>query len=178
MKKLVGLVAVVLVAAGGAYFGSPYLAARNLKAAAISGDADRLEAEVDFPAVRSGLKGQMAAAMTRKMAGDPALADNPFARLGMLMIPAIIDKAVDAYVTPDGVAALVRGAKPGEARPGDAADKADLQYSYEWLTMDRFRVNLANGRTHERGPSLVFARRGVVTWRLVKIDIADNLLRN
>ena len=50
MKKLVLVVVAALLIGGGAYAGSPYLAASNLKAAAVSGDADQIEANVDFPA--------------------------------------------------------------------------------------------------------------------------------
>lgn len=178
MKKLVGLAAGVLLIGGGAYLGSPYLAARNLKATAISGDPDNLDGEVDFPAVRESLKSQISSAMTKKMASDPAMKDNPFAGLGMLMLPAIIDKAVDAYVTPDGIAAMVRGSKPNDSKSTDRAENPDIQYSYDWVNMDRFRVKIANTKTHEDGPAMVFERRGVMTWKLVKIDITDSFLKN
>src|SRR5262249_39440932 len=116
MKKRVSLAVAAVLVLAGVYFGSPYLAARSLKQAAVSGDADRLDAAVDFPAVRESLKSQMSAALMKKMAADPEMKGNPLAGLGMMLMPAIIDKAVDAYVTSDGLAALVRGAKPSEAK--------------------------------------------------------------
>lgn len=76
MKKLIGLAVAALLVGGGAYAGSPYLAASNLKDAAISGDADQLESQVDFPAVRESLKSQISAALTQKMNSDPGMKDN------------------------------------------------------------------------------------------------------
>ena len=48
MKKPVLVAVAALLIGGGAFAGSPYLAASNLKAAAVSGDADQIEANVDF----------------------------------------------------------------------------------------------------------------------------------
>lgn len=178
MKKVAILGAAALMIGGGAYFGSPYIAARDLKTSAISGDTDKLDAAVDFPSVRDSLKSQISSEMTKKMASDPSMKDNPFAGLGMLMVPAIVDKAVDAYVTPDGIAAMVRGEQPGASKSADHTDNPDIHYAYDWVNMDRFRVKMTNAKTHENGPALVFERRGIVTWKLVKIDLADSFRNN
>lgn len=175
MKKLVAGAVGAFLIAGGAYAGSPYLAASNLKDAAISGDADQLEAKVDFPAVRESLKSQFSAALMQKMNSDPDMKDNPFAGLGMMMIPAIVDKAVDAYVTPDGLSAMVRGSKPDEAKSQPAAENPNIEYAYEWVNADRFRVKMTNTKTKEAGPTLVFERNGFVSWKLVKVDIESFL---
>ncbi len=171
MKKLLVIAVAGLLVGGGAYAGSPYLAASNLKEAAISGDADQLEGQVDFPAVRESLKSQLSAALTEKMNSDPSMKDNPFAGLGMMMIPAIVDKAVDVYVTPDGLSAMVRGSKPNENKTATAQDNPDIEYTYEWVNTDRFRVKMTNTKTNEPGPTLVFDRQGFASWKLVKVDV-------
>ena len=171
MKKMLGIAGAVLLIGGGTYVGSPYLAASNLKNAAVSGEADQLEAKVDFPAVRDSLKSQISAAMVRKMNSDPDMKGNPFAGLGMMMIPAIVDKAVDAYVTPDGLSAIVRGNKPNEGKATLARENPDIEYTYEWVNTDRFRVKMANTKTKEPGPTLVFSRQGFASWKLVKVDV-------
>lgn len=177
MKKLIITAVGALLVAGSAYAGSPYLAASNLKAAAIDGDADKLEASVDFPAVRHSLKSQISAAMVQKMNSDPDMKGNPFAGLGMMMIPAIVDKAIDAYVTPEGLAALVKGSKPNASKGTSASENPEIEYDYEWVNSDRFKVKTANIKTQEAGPILVFERRGLVTWKLVKVDLADNFFQ-
>src|SRR5579862_4994538 len=105
MKKWPLLIVLLLNLFTTAYFGSAYLAASRFKDAAISADPDRLDAAVDFPAVRESLKSQLSAAMMRKFQTDPHLNGNPLAGLGMMLGPVIVDKAVDAYVTPDGISA-------------------------------------------------------------------------
>ena len=111
MKKsaIIAIMSVIIVGLVGIYFGSPYLAARNLKNAAIEADPDELETSVDFPSVRESLKSQLNVAMMTEMQNDPEMKDNPFAGLG-----AMVDRMIDAYVTPDGLAAMVRGQKPNE----------------------------------------------------------------
>lgn len=171
MKKLLGIAVAVLLAGAGTYAGSPYLAANSLKDAALSGDADQLEGKVDFPAVRESLKSQISAALTQKMNTDPSMKDNPFAGLGMMMIPAIVDKTVDVYVTPDGLSAMVRGSKPNEAMSAPPSENSDIEYTYEWVNTDRFRVKTTNSKTKKAGPTLVFERQGFASWKLVKVDI-------
>lgn len=171
MKKFLGIAGAAFLVGGAAYAGSPYLAASNLKDAAISGDADQLEAKVDFPAVRESLKSQISAALTQKMNSDPDMKDNPFAGLGMMMIPAIVDKAVDVYVTPDGLSAMVQGNKPSDAKAEPAKENPDIEYTYEWVNADRFRVKMTNTKTNEPGPTLVFDRQGFASWKLVKVDV-------
>lgn len=126
-----------------AYAGSPFLAAHDFVEAARSADADKLEASVDFSSVREALKSQLNAKFTQKALTDPEMKGNPFVGLGMMLVPAVVDKVVDAYVTPQGIAAIVQGRKV-------SLDKADRQgfeltnidYSYDYISLDRFRVKV------------------------------------
>jgi hypothetical protein len=109
MKKWIAVGAPLALVTGGIYVGSPYYAAYSLRNAALEADTDKLDASVDFPAVRESLKSQFSAAMITEMQNDPRMRDNPFAGLGAMMLPALIDRMVDAFITPDGIAALIRG---------------------------------------------------------------------
>jgi hypothetical protein len=81
---------------------SPYFSFWRLMRALRSGDSAAVSSHVDFPAVRASLKKQLVA----RFAG--ATADHKrWANLG----PTLIDAIVDAYATPDGIAALL--ANPG-----------------------------------------------------------------
>ena len=179
MKKWIAAAVAAIVLAGGFYFGSAYFAANNLREIAASGDADRIDMAVDFPSVRESLKSQMTVALTREMQNDPEMADNPFAGLGMMIMPAIVDRAIDAYVTSDGFAALVEGRKPNEpnASPNRPSVGGDMDYETEWLGMDRFRVRMSSPQTGEQGPSLLFERRGFATWKLIKVELPDSMFR-
>ena len=115
-RLVIIVLALGLVALVGAYLGSPFLAIRSLQAAAEAGDRDRLEALVDFPSVREGFKSQLNAEVVRRMRTDPDLADNPLAALGAALAPALVGSLVDAYVTPDAIAQMVRTGKSPNTR--------------------------------------------------------------
>lgn len=174
MKKWIAIGVALLLIVGGVYFGSPYYAAHSLRNAAREADTDKLEAGVDFPAVRENLKSQLSAAMTAKMQNDPEMRSNPFAGLGMALMPAIVDRMVDSLVTADGIAAVVRGQRPADRAKMDA--NPDIESSTEYVGLDRFRVRLRNTRLNEDGPSLLFERRGFATWKLIKLEMPPNLL--
>lgn len=172
-NKWTAVIALFVILFVGAYFGSPYYAAKRFRDAAMSADADRLDETVDFPAVRENLKSQLSAAMMRKLQNDTSMKNNPFAGLGMMMAPAIIDKAVDAYITPEGISALIKGKKPGE--PKSTEISRDIKFTYEWVSLDRFRVRTENERTNEEGPAVLFERRGIFTWKLIRFALPSTI---
>src|SRR5260370_1298387 len=90
-----GLVAAVLLLIG-MYVASPWIAVSQLRGAAKAGDRDKLDRLVDFPAVRESLKSQLKAQMLLKTQSDPDLKNNPFAGLAVLVLPALVDRLVDA----------------------------------------------------------------------------------
>jgi tetratricopeptide (TPR) repeat protein len=85
----------VTAVAGAYYVWSPYHASNALRDAMATGSAADLQNLVDFDSLRASLK-QQAQSLTQG-ASAPADAD----ALGM------VDKSIDAYVTPDGIAGLV-----------------------------------------------------------------------
>ena len=81
-----------------AYGASPYFSFWRFTAALRSGDSASLSSRMDFPAIRASLKKQLVerfaqGTKTHKWWGN----------LG----PTLIDTIVDAYVTPEGIAALI-----------------------------------------------------------------------
>lgn len=176
MRKGLAAIAAVLVLFGAAYLGSPFWAARQFKQAALSGDADRLDAAVDFPAVRDSLKGQLTAAMTAKLGSDAALKDNPFAGLGAALMPLFVDRFTSAFVTPDGISALVRR---GRVQRGgkDALADPDVSYDFAYRTLDSFAVTV-RGRDvkADRALHFVFERRGLFAWKVVRLEIPSEVL--
>lgn len=169
-----GIVAAAMLFAA-AYFGSPFLALHNLQEAARSGDRDQLENLVDFPRVREGLKASFTAYMVRSMRSDPQMANKTFAGLGLLIAPAIVDRAIDAYVTPDGIAALVKSGSPPKLDTQEAQSPAAVAgptptLSPSYADLDHFKV--AMSRSDEPGTklTLVLERYGLFGWKLVRID--------
>ncbi len=156
-----------------AYVGSPFWAARQFKQAALSGNVDRLEASVDFPSVRESLKSQLTIAMTEKMQSDPEMRSNPFAGLGIMILPAMVGKMVDAYVTPDGMSAMMRSGKVRTAKTAEPVKaNIDYDYDYSYRTLDRFAVTAkASDAKADAAPRFVFERRGILSWKLIRIEI-------
>jgi Protein of unknown function (DUF2939) len=80
------------------YGASPYFSFWRFTAAVQSRDATAISARVDFPAVRASLKGQLVARFAKKTSSHKR-----WSNLG----PTLIDAIIDAYITPEGIAALV-----------------------------------------------------------------------
>ena len=107
---IVTVLVIVVVAVLGYGYASPYLALNRLKRAADERDAQTVSEYVDYPALRESLKDQIAGLLTRKI--QARANGNPLAALGAMIGVALIGPLVDAYATPDGVAALLNGMPP------------------------------------------------------------------
>jgi hypothetical protein len=175
MKKwIVAAVALLLILAA-IYLGSPVYAAYTLRNAAFAGDTARLAAGVDFPAVRDSLEPQLSAAITQRVKSDPRMQRNPYIAMGMMLLPSLVKEAVDALVTREAIAALMRG-----RRPGDTAKRQpnpDIERNAEYVDLDHFRVSLRNVRRNQDGADFLFERRGFATWKLVRVDLPADLLQ-
>ena len=107
---IVTVLVIVVVAVLGYGYASPYLALDRLKRAADERDAQTVSEYVDYPALRESLKDQIAGLLTRRI--QARANGNPLAALGAMIGVALIGPLVDAYATPDGVAALLNGMPP------------------------------------------------------------------
>jgi Protein of unknown function (DUF2939) len=96
--KLIGWFIIICVIALLAYGASPYVSFWRFTTAVRSRDAAAITSRVDFPAVRDSLKKQLVARFT-----NPASSHKRWSNLG----PTLIDAIIDAYVTPEGIAALL-----------------------------------------------------------------------
>src|ERR1700761_3917135 len=113
---IVTLIVIVVIAALGFAYATPYIALNNLKRAADARDAATVNQYVDFPALRESLKQQVTALLARRL--DVKSNGNPLAALGAMIGVALIGPLVDSYATPDGVAALLNGIPP-RGEPGE-----------------------------------------------------------
>ncbi|HDR9001678.1 DUF2939 domain-containing protein [Burkholderia vietnamiensis] len=113
---LIAMLIVAVLAAIGYAYASPYVALGRLKSAIDARDAQAVSEYVDFPSLRISLKQQVTEELTRRI--DAVKKNNPFAVLGALIGSALIGPLVDAYATPEGVAALMSGIPP-RGSPGE-----------------------------------------------------------
>lgn len=112
-------VALIVVALAVFAYASPYLVLSRLRDAVQARDADGINRYVDYPALRISLKQQVTQMLSQRV--DSEKLQHPLAALGALVGMAFVSPLVDAYATPDGVAALLNGmpprGEPGEAPP-------------------------------------------------------------
>lgn len=176
--------AILLLAA---YLGSPLLAANALRAAAQTGNADKLQRLVDFPAVRESLKGQLNALIIESMQSDPELRNNPFAGFAAALVPAIVNQAVDGYVTPDGLARMMAAkppqsdgprtdpAIPGSDSSAGAGTAPSIQHSYRDL--DTYAITSVNPADPQARFSFILHRQGLLGWKLARIELPKSLMQ-
>ncbi|MCC8391274.1 DUF2939 domain-containing protein [Paraburkholderia sp. MMS20-SJTR3] len=189
---LITLIVVIVIAALGFVYASPYIAVNNLKRAADARDVQTVNQYVDFPALRDSLKQQVGAMLTRRLEAD---AGNKMATIGAVIGVTLIGPLVDAYATPDGVSALLNGmpprGTPGEqpAAPAAGADGAPAAAAADTASAPNAappaRRSTAGYRglnefvvTYQRGEgnanySAIFRREGVITWKLAAINLNE-----
>lgn len=182
MSRALGLIAVLLlVALGVAYAASPLYAFRQLKAAAVTGDRDQLNALVDFPAVRDDLKRQVDSRAV-KLAREASGAGYPIAMLLGKLGAAFGDRAIDRLVTPEAISEMVRSgmvprrhhhkaADPDAAATGQDGEGDKVVARYGYLTPDRFKVAVAPSSDPDRAIDLIMDRQGLFSWRLEQIEL-------
>jgi len=162
-----GLFAIYMVAA-------PFITVYQMKSAAENHDGEALSEHIEFPSVRQSLKDQMNVMFAKKMGEDEEMKDNPFAVLGAAFAGVMVDKMVDAYVTPAGITQLMAGEKPqpGAEQSDDSAGSAerkplaDASMSYE--SLDKFVVKVKDA---DGGDGKFVLRRQGIGWKLTEIII-------
>ena len=167
MKKTALALGILVAGLAAWFYFSPRLAAKHLRDAARAGDVEALSELVDFPLVREQLKADLKASLlesTSKRDSANALGGALAAGLGGLMV----DGLVNQFISPSGIAALVRyGSTDSTRGRGDPQLVTKMRYR----DASTFAVTVRN---LERPPSdtltLVFRRSGM-SWRLARLDI-------
>jgi hypothetical protein len=173
MKKWLAALAVVLVLLLGYAVAGPYLAIRGIHSAIEARDPNKLERYIDFPILRANVRAKVAKRLL-------ANATSPYGRVvgddrGRVMIGAISDKAVDAMVSPLGIALLLEGRAlahrvTGKAPVGEKDDAADplLNAKTKFESPSRFTATMdsAEGR-----PVVFVFERHWLSWKLSDIRL-------
>lgn len=173
-KKLIGsLIAAVIVLIGGYYYASPYIVLNSIKSAAQAGDSEKVSAYIDYPSVRQSFKDQMNAYIVKDMASKET---NGWEALGAMMATTMVDKMVDAVVTPEGMTLMLQGKdfkdslKPQtEQSSNQTTSKEKLDYSTRYLSMNMFEITLKNPN-NEKQLKIIMERDGL-SWKVKKFVI-------
>jgi hypothetical protein len=171
MKRVAWVMAGVAIGVLGYSLAGPYRTIHEIKIGIENGDQGRLSEYVEFVAVRQSLKEQLKARAIGVATGE--FERNPLAAIVAGLATTLVDPAVDAFVTPAGLALVMQGRTPsdGSGRRGESVEPAtsedllgDARYTYDGLS--RFSVWVPTD--HGKETRLVLERRGF-SWRLVNI---------
>ncbi len=172
MKILLTILGFLVV---GYFAGAPYLTAYQLQNAVVERDQEALSEHVDFPALRESLKEELSAAMLREVRGE----DNALAALGVALVGVVVDRMIDAYVTPAGLRSLMTN--PGKQvdnsteSPGvlpessSLSDRLDVEINMGYRNVSRFDIVAMDKET---GVQVSFVlRRSGIGWKLKEIRL-------
>jgi hypothetical protein len=102
----------------------PYYALYDLAVAVREGNVSALEARVAWDNVRQGLRGDLNAALLKTFSSDAKTNTSSGAALGtglaVMLGPAIIDRIVDSYVTPQAITTARRAGATESVSAGEA----------------------------------------------------------
>ncbi len=164
MRKLLTLLAILLLIAGGWLFASPWLAMKGVADAAVDGDTAALEDRIDFEAMRASAREQLSDAVAEEQ-GRGGLLDV----VGGAVAERVGREAIDRTITPAGVANLVRYGAPAAALVPERYRSQEITWDVEREGLDSFR---AVG-TYEDGapaPVLHFSREGL-GWTMTGFEL-------
>lgn len=173
MKLAAVLFAFLLVGYAAA---APYITVYQIRQAAKEADADALEQHIDFQSVRESLKAQMNAHIMAN--AEATMKDNPFAAFGVALATAMVENMVTSFVTPAGLAQMMKGDKPvlagggrGESAPiaessrREPFEGADMGYQ----GLSRFVVTVPSEKGGD--PARFILKRSGISWLLSDVRL-------
>lgn len=171
---IIGSVTLIVGLFIGYFAVSPLISIWGMRNAAAAKDGKRFASYIDFPVFKENLKAEFNATMLEKMQSDKSLKDNPFAGLGLMLAPAIVNNMVDAMVTPQGVERMMNGQiipqTPDSKSKQDNAHpflSGDIAWGYE--SVSEFYVKFKNPEGQVF--TLIFYRHWIGDWKLSSIKL-------
>jgi hypothetical protein len=177
---LTGTGVAVLAAFSLVWAASPVFAGQALIRAAKAGDEARLEQLVDFPALRQSMKDEFNAELVARMRRDPRVVESGLGGIGLMLAPMLLAGAVDAVVTPQGVAAMVSSGEapdPTDDRrpaPSSGDEEEDIHQSWGYRDLNTFAITLTQRDQPDEHLALLLKRRGPFGWRLAGVDMQSD----
>lgn len=166
MRKFLTLILIAALIFFGWYIASPWLAMKGIVDAAQAGDAEALDAQIDFEQLQDNTNSQIADAIEARTGNGSALE-----QIGGRIAGAIAEQAVDYTLTPQGMVNVVTVG--GIALPfvPDRFRGQELEWDVEREGLGSFR-GVSTFEDGSAGPVMVFGRDGI-GWELVAVEMAD-----
>ncbi len=181
VKRLLIVIVIVLLAFAGWIAAGPYMAIHGIRKAIEAGDIPRLERHVDYPMLRANVKAQIEDRIAREIGqrfGNQVAGGRASGVAGMLS-----DSAVDAMVSPAGIAVLLQGRALVERARGNVDPEGGPTAGpapYDPLKGAKTRFHspsrfIATVQSADGKPvDFVFERQGL-RWRLTDIILPKTL---
>ena len=153
---------------------APFFTVYQIQSAAEKNDGEALSEYIDFPSVRQSLKDQINVMFAKEILADEDMRDNPFAALGTAFAGVMLDKMLDAYVTPAGITQLMAGENPqsGTEQGGDSDSGSERKplkdASMSYKSIDKFVVKVEGA--HGGEVEFILRRQGI-NWKITEVII-------
>lgn len=176
MKIVILLIIVLTLSTGVAFYFTPHVVVYTMRKAAERGDANKLSAYIDYPALRESLKATCNDMIAHKTdTGDDEGLVKVF---GRVFAPALVSPMIDALVKPEGLAMLMKGKKPHsrnsqrrKAESSQEEDATELSMSYE--SFNRFVVAIRQKGSFDDPIELMYIRHGIASWKLSAVRLTQ-----
>lgn len=181
LAKIVSAGCTVAVASIAAYwYWSPYLAVKQLHAAAQAKDADAFNDRVDYASLRESFKGQFSAMLTDKL-GKTDDTKTGFAAMGAALGMLMANQMIDALVRPETMMRVMQEGKMAPKVDGAPSNEASRQEKPEWQferkSIDKLIAYPKKAGTTpgegEKQVGFVFQRSGFATWKLTELRLPN-----
>ena len=152
------------------YAASPYYSVWCFGQALEARDLDAISARVDYPAVRGSLKKQI---RDHFIGVRETKKDDLVAQLLTASGPSLLDRLIDAYVTPDGLVTIIGNPAPikNASSLSSLSSFAGERREIDWSKARRaFFTNPRDFAVDHEGITLRFRFNGL-SWKLREIDL-------
>lgn len=160
-----------------AYLAYPYYTLHRLGVALEAGDRPALEQLIDWPPLREGIKTDLNTLATRALAHHAGPDGNAEAALeaglAAILMPLLVQRAVDAYVTPAGIAELMRrDGRIGDSDQHPTASERDWRFTVHragFTGPGTFQFQFSNPDDLEPGRAVGIMELQGLKWRLTRL---------
>jgi Protein of unknown function (DUF2939) len=160
----------MMLCIGTAYAAFPYVTLYRLGTAIRGADAATLEALVDWPAVREGIKEDVCDLATNK---DPAATETDLPPFGASFVRGIASRNIDQSVTPQALVAATMVSTRDQAKPRPSG--ADVHVNWAFFgSLTTFMVTLQPSGQADPVRLEMDLRHG--EWRVRRVWLPDELL--
>jgi Protein of unknown function (DUF2939) len=171
-----GVIGAVVLACGAALFATPYFAAASALDALQRADEAKIEAAVDFDALKLDLSREVEAQLDAHFkskgvgAAEKMMAD--------MIVRPFLEQAVQQVATPQALAGMIKASR----KEGDPPETYQNLVGFTlakggFQSFDLFAVTLEDAsKPDQPAAKLQFGRRNLVSWKLVGVDLPPGAL--